>query len=49
MRPKLGWPQIYAANASLAIDARTIACEWDGKPVHYGRVIDDLVAVDGLA
>ena len=44
----LGWPQILAANASLAIDADTIACEWDGKPVRYGRVIDDLVAADGL-
>ena len=46
--PDLGWPQIDAANSSLAIDADTIACEWDGKPVRYGRVIDDLVAVDGL-
>jgi hypothetical protein len=30
---ELGWPRIRAANESLAIDAETIACEWDGKPV----------------
>ena len=45
----LGWPHIYAANASLSIDAATIACDWDGNPVHYSRVIDDLVAADCLS
>lgn len=47
--PALGWPQLRAANASLAIDAGTIACEWDGRPVDYARVIDELVVVDGLS
>jgi uncharacterized protein DUF222/HNH endonuclease len=46
--PGLGWPQIRAANEPLAIDAETIACEWDGNPVDYGRVVDELVVVDGL-
>jgi hypothetical protein len=46
--PDLGWPQIRAANEPLAIGADTIACEWDGSPVDYGRVIDELVVVDGL-
>ena len=46
--PELGWPQLRAANEPLAIDAETIACEWDGSPVDYARVIDELVVVDGL-
>jgi hypothetical protein len=46
--PALGWPQLRAANELLAIDAETIACEWDGRPVDYGRVIDELVVVDDL-
>jgi hypothetical protein len=46
--PELGWPRIRAENELLAIDAETIACEWDGRPVEYGRVIDKLVVVDDL-
>jgi hypothetical protein len=44
----LGWPWIRAMNAPLAIDAKTIACEWDGKPVPYGRVVGHLAIVDSL-
>jgi hypothetical protein len=44
----LGWSWLRAANESLAIDANTIACEWDGTPVDYGTVIGHLVAADGL-
>jgi hypothetical protein len=44
----LGWPQIRAANAPLAIDAGTIACEWDGTPVNYGAIVGHLVVADGL-
>jgi hypothetical protein len=44
----LGWPRIRAANASLAIDAETIACEWDGTPADYGAIVGHLVACDGL-
>jgi hypothetical protein len=46
--PDLGWPMIRAANEALAIDADTIACEWDGTPMPYGTVIGQLVVVDGL-
>jgi hypothetical protein len=46
--PDLGWPRIRAANESLAIDAETIACEWDGTRMPYATVIDHLVGVDGL-
>jgi hypothetical protein len=46
--PDLGWPRIRAANEALAIDADTIACEWDGTPMRYGAVVDQLVVVDGL-
>jgi hypothetical protein len=44
----LGWPRMRAANEALGIDASTIACGWDGSPVDYGMVIDDLVVADGL-
>jgi hypothetical protein len=44
----LGWPQIRAANAPLEIDADTIACEWDGRPVNYGTIVGHLVVADGL-
>jgi len=44
----LGWPRIRAANESLAIDADTNACEWDGTPVDYGTVVGHLVVADGL-
>jgi hypothetical protein len=49
MVPDLGWPMIRAANEALAIDADTIACEWDGTPMRCGIVIDQLIVVDGLA
>jgi len=44
----LGWSQIRAVNEPLAIDADTIACEWDGTPVDYGAIVGHLVAADGL-
>jgi hypothetical protein len=44
----LGWPWIRAVNAPLAIDAATIACEWDGTPVDYGAVVGYLAVADGL-
>jgi hypothetical protein len=44
----LGWPRIRAANEQLAIDANTIACEWDGNPVDYGAIVGHLAAVDRL-
>ena len=43
----LGWPRIHAANELLAIDADTIACGWDGKPVDYGTIVGHLVTADG--
>jgi hypothetical protein len=43
-----GWPRIRAVNEPLAIDAGTIACEWDGKPVDYGAIAGHLVAADGI-
>jgi hypothetical protein len=45
---ELGWPTIRAANTALALDADTIACEWDGTPMPYGTMIDQLVVVDEL-
>jgi len=45
---ELGWSRIRAANAPLTIDADTIACEWDGRPVDYGAIIGHLVDADGL-
>jgi hypothetical protein len=44
----LGWPTIRRMNESLAIDATTLACEWDGRPVDHGAVIAHLVTVDRL-
>jgi hypothetical protein len=44
----LGWPHLRAANAALAIDADTIACEWDGTQVDYGAVVSGLATVDRL-
>ena len=44
----LGWPAIRAVNESLAIDADTIACEWDGTPVDYGTIVGHLATADGL-
>src|SRR5262249_17323972 len=37
-----------ALNKPLAIDADTLACEWDGGPVDHGAVIEHLAAADGL-
>ena len=45
---ELGWSRIRAANEALAIDAKTIACGWDGTPVDYGAVVGHLVVADGL-
>jgi Domain of unknown function (DUF222)/HNH endonuclease len=44
----LGWPRIRAMNESLAIDADTSACEWDGTPADYGTLVGHLVVADGL-
>jgi hypothetical protein len=44
----LGWPRIRAANAGLGISAETIACEWNGKPMPYANVVDQLVTTDKL-
>jgi hypothetical protein len=46
--PDLGWPRIQEANEALEIDSDTIACEWDGTPMHFGTVVDHLVTIDGL-
>ena len=43
-----GWPRIRAMNEPLAIDANTIACEWDGMPVDYGSIVGHLVFADHL-
>jgi hypothetical protein len=45
----LGWPRLRAVNEPLAIDAETIACEWDGSPVDYGAIVGYLAVTDGLA
>jgi len=42
------WPRIQALNEPLAINADTIACQWDGKPVDYGAIVGHLVVADGL-
>jgi hypothetical protein len=44
----LGWPRIRAMNEPLAIDADTIACEWDGRPPDYGAIVGHFVVADGL-
>ena len=44
----LGWPWIHAANEALAIDADTIACEWDGTPIDYGTIVGHIATADGL-
>jgi hypothetical protein len=46
--PDLGWPALLDRNTDLEITAETAACLWDGRPVDYGAVIDELVRVDGL-
>jgi hypothetical protein len=45
----LGWQRIRAANASLAIDAGTVACGWDGTAADYGTMVGHLLAADGIA
>jgi len=35
-------------NDPFAIDANTIACQWDGKPVDYGAIVGHLLVADGL-
>jgi hypothetical protein len=45
---ELGWPRIRAMNEPLAIDADTIACGWNGKPVDYGTIVGHLVVADRL-
>lgn len=44
----LGWPRIHAMNEALAIDASTVACEWDGRHVDYGALVGHLANADGL-
>jgi hypothetical protein len=44
----LSWARFIEPHEPLEITADTIACEWDGRPVRYGWVIDDLVRADGL-
>lgn len=45
---ELAWQRILDANAGLAIDADTIACQWDGSTVDYGAVVGCLVTADQL-
>jgi len=45
----VGWQRIRAANASLAIDASTVACGWDGTTADYGTMVGHLLAADGIA
>ena len=42
----IGWPSLLASHADLAIDAETIAREWDGKPTNYGDIIGHLLHID---
>ena len=44
--PALGLPALIAANQQLAITPETAACGWDGRPIDYAAVIDDLAAAD---
>jgi hypothetical protein len=43
-----GWPRLRAMNEPLAIDASTVACEWDGTPVDYGSIVGHLAFADRL-
>ena len=48
-RPRLlGIPALIDAHAELDISAETNEPHWDGMPVNYEWVIDDLVRADGL-
>ena len=40
------WSAIRAANDALAIDTATGQCAWDGRPIDYGLVIDDLLRLE---
>jgi hypothetical protein len=42
------WPRIRTMNDPLAIDASTVACEWDGTPVDYGSIVGHLAFADRL-
>ena len=44
--PALGLPALIAANQQLAITPETAACRWDGRPIDYAAVVDDLVWSD---
>ena len=44
----LGMPALVDAHAELDISAETNEPGWDGMPVNYEWVIDDLVRADGL-
>jgi hypothetical protein len=46
--PDLGWESILARDAELEITASTNEPLWDGAPVDYGAVIDDLVGFDQI-
>ena len=43
----LGWDAILASHAQLGITAETGACAWDGAPIDYSLVIDELSRADG--
>jgi hypothetical protein len=47
-RGELSWTWLRSANSALAIDAQTIACEWDGSTADYGLIVDHRVAIDQL-
>jgi hypothetical protein len=40
------WSAIRAANDALAIDSAIGQCAWDGRPIDYGLVIDDLFRLE---
>ena len=42
----LGVDAIRAGNTPLNITAKTNEPGWDGSPINYGNVIDDLVRAD---
>ena len=48
VRAALGWPAVRAASAEVgvAVDARTGQCGWDGRPVQYDLVVDDLAYLE---
>jgi len=44
--PGLGWEAILESNRDLAINSTTNECGYDGNPIDYGYVIEDLVHAD---